>query len=203
MNYTPFMVCAIFTCITIMGREPFKESLNNTENKKVNQHADLKKGEYTMVDIGLSEQQRNQVTNLLNKILANVFTLYVKTLNFHWRVRGPHFGPLHALFREQYEKLFDIVDDIAERTQTLGGDTYATMTNYLKHTTLKEHSDERPDDQGMLRHLLVDQETVIKQIRAAIAEIDKIGDVGTSNFLQDTMEKIEKMAWMVRSHIEK
>jgi len=154
-------------------------------------------------NIGLSEKHRKEVATHLNTLLANEFLLYVKTLKYHWNVEGPHFGPLHALFKEQYEKLLDTVDDVAERVRALGHTSFGTMKEFMNHTSLTEKPGNYPNDLDMIKDLLEDHEAIIRHIRKDVDFTAKINDMGTNNFLCDLMEQHEKTAWMLRAHLEK
>jgi len=157
------------------------------------------------VDIGITEKNCSNVAEMLNKLLANEFALYTKTLNYHWNVVGEDFYPLHLFFKKQYEELFDIVDDIAERARTVGGKTIASLKEFHKLSILDESLfGEGKTAYEMLHQLLHDHEAVIKQIRKDIdVTLDKYADAGTSNFLTDLIEKQEKMAWMLRAFVVK
>ncbi len=154
-----------------------------------------------MVNIGISESHRKAVSDRLNLLLANEYVLYTKTLKYHWNIQGKHFGALHIFFREQYEQLFDIVDLVAERVQTLGFNSYGTLQEFSQKTTLREDPGLYPNDLGMIEILLLDQETVIRQMREDIDFTLESNDIGTNNFLTDLMERHEKMAWMLRAHL--
>ncbi len=155
-----------------------------------------------MIDIGIAEKNRQIVAERLNKLLANEYVLYTKTLKYHWNVKGKFFGPLHALFREQYEKLFVFIDDVAERSLSIGFDAAGTLNEFMKHTTLMEQPGENPDELGMIANLLSDHEAIIKQLRDDIDLTIEMNDAGTNNFLADLIEKHEKIAWMLRAHLQ-
>ena len=150
-------------------------------------------------NIGLSAKTRKEVAQILNELLADEFLLYTKTLNFHWNVHGIVFHDFHALFKEQYEQMLDIVDDVAERTRSVGHPSFGTMTEFLKHTRLKEEPGKVPDALDMIKKLLADHEAIIRQIRKDLDTCEDLGDMGTNNFLTDLMEKHEKTAWMLRA----
>lgn len=153
-------------------------------------------------NIGITEANRKAVAKILNALLADEYTLYTKTLNFHWNVVGPWFGPLHALFKDQYEALFTIVDDIAERVRSLQGTSAGSMAEFIKLARLKEMPGEIIEDRTMLKALLEDHEAIIRTMRNDLeACIEKYEDAGTNNFLTDIMEKHEKIAWMLRAHL--
>ncbi len=152
-------------------------------------------------NIGLSEAVRKQVSEKLTVLVSYEFTLYIKTLKFHWNVQGRDFKSLHLFFEEQYEALLEVVDNVAERIRSLGHIAPGTMTEFLKLSKLTEAPGENPDDQGMLRALLLDHETIIQHIRKEIDATAELGDMGTNNFLCDILEKHEKMAWMLRAFV--
>lgn len=156
-----------------------------------------------MIAIGLNDKTRKQVADHLNALLANEFVLYGKTLKYHWNVKGELFGPLHQLFKEQYEQLLDIVDDVAERVRALDHESFGTLKEFLSHTVLKEQPGDNPSYKTMIGNLLKDHETIIQHIRNDIDLTAKLNDMGTNNFLCDLMEKHEKTAWMLRAHLQK
>jgi starvation-inducible DNA-binding protein len=172
-----------------------KSSVNNNKNQE---NAMPKE-----VHIGIAQDNRTQMVTALQKLLADEYLLYTKTLNFHWNVEGKHFGPLHALFNEQYEKLLSIVDSIAERIRAIGSFTHATMKDFLSLSTLAEKTGDFPDDMTMLSLLLADHEAVIQTIRTANDLATKLNDAGSNNFLSGLLETHEKIAWMLRAHLNK
>lgn len=154
--------------------------------------------------IGIETNHQHECVKMLSQALADEMILYVKTLNYHWNVRGLHFGPLHKLFKKQYEKLSSWIDEIAERIRTLGGDAPGTMQEFIKISKLKEHPGVRPTEKEMLKNLLDDQEAIIRSFRKGIDMAqDKFHDVGTSDFLTSLLEGHEQIAWMTRAHLEK
>jgi starvation-inducible DNA-binding protein len=155
------------------------------------------------LNIGLSEEQREGVVAILNTVLSDEYLLYTKTRNYHWNVVGPQFHDLHKFFEAQYNTLNEIVDDVAERARTLGGNAFGTMAEFLKHTRLKEHAGYYPDDRGMIAALLADHEALIRHLRVDLETCaDKYHDMGTNDFLTGLMEQHEKMAWMLRALLE-
>lgn len=149
--------------------------------------------------IGLPPKSRKEVAKILNNLLSDVFLLYIKTLKYHWNVHGIVFHDFHALFKEQYEALLDISDDIAERARALGEPSFGSMTEFAKHTRLKEEPGKIPDALGMIKQLLEDHETIIRQMREDLETCADLGDMGTNNFLTEIMERHEKIAWMLRA----
>ncbi|HTM06080.1 MAG TPA: DNA starvation/stationary phase protection protein [Patescibacteria group bacterium] len=170
-----------------------------TDNEKYKESNTMSKE----VSIGISQENRTQMANALQKLLADEYLLYTKTLNFHWNVEGKHFGPLHALFNEQYEKLLSIIDNIAERIRAIGSFTHATMKGFLSLSTLAEKTGDFPDDITMLSLLLADHEAVIQTIRGTNDLATKLNDAGSNNFLSGLLEIHEKIAWMLRAHLNK
>jgi len=154
-------------------------------------------------NIGLSDQQRQGVVQLLTVLLADEYVLYTKTRNYHWNVVGPQFHELHTFFEEQYKALNGMVDEIAERMRTLGGPAIGTLAEFAQHTRLKEHPGYYPEAHEMLANLLSDHETLIRQFRSdAETCASEYHDQGTHDFLIGHMLRHEKMAWMLRGFLE-
>lgn len=155
-------------------------------------------------NIGLAQAQRDAVVQVLNRLLADEYVLYTKTRNYHWNVVGPQFHDLHKFLEEQYEALDDVVDDVAERSRSLGGKAVGTLAEFRELTRLKEHPGRYPEAREMIADLLADHEAIIRTLRSDLQDVlDKHGDAGTSDFLTGLMEQHEKMAWMLRAMLEK
>ena len=152
-------------------------------------------------NIALNESSRTKVLGLLDQVLADEYVLYTKTRNFHWNVTGPRFSEMHKFFESQYEILDGFVDEIAERSRTLGGRALGSMKEFLAQTRLKEAVSRIPKEEGMLAELLKDHEAVIRSLRDDVDECTRAGDLGTADFLTGLMTSHEKMAWMLRSFI--
>lgn len=153
--------------------------------------------------IGLTEDARKGVVEILNNRLSDEYTLLTKTRKYHWNVVGPRFHMLHALFQEQYEIVNEMVDEVAERARQLGGRSLGTMEEFVRHSTIEEDPNEYPDAQTMIGNLLADHEAIIQTLRKNADECDeKHHDMGTNDFLLEAMQKHEKMAWMLRAHLE-
>ena len=152
--------------------------------------------------IGIQDEQRWRVVEILNTALSDEFVLYTVTRNFHWNVGGPQFSELHEFFDEQYQQLNTVVDDVAERVRSLGGRALGTLHDFLQHARLKEHH-ELSDPSEMIAALLSDHETVIRALRGDVELCsDEYGDQGTSDFLSELVQRHEKMAWMLRAFLE-
>ena len=151
------------------------------------------------LNIGLSADVRQKIASILNKLLADEFVLYTKTLKFHWNVQGIVFHDFHAAFKEQYEKLFDFVDSIAERARALGAPALGSLQDFSTYKRLKETNSKNLSAIAMVKELLADHEAIIRTIRQDVDETARLGDQGTSNFLQDILVKHEKIACMLRA----
>jgi starvation-inducible DNA-binding protein len=155
------------------------------------------------INIGLTDQQRNGVIDLLNHDLADAYLLLVKTKKHHWDVIGPQFRTLHQLWEEQYTALTESIDACAERIRTLGGYPVGTMEGFLELASLKEQSGTVPSATDMVMSLVDDHEQVIRNLRQHIDTCSEdFHDEGTADFLTSLMEQHEQMAWMLRSFIE-
>ncbi|MDZ8104017.1 MAG: Dps family protein [Nostoc sp. DedQUE12a] len=155
------------------------------------------------INIGLTQEQREGVINLLNQDLADAYLLLVKTKKYHWDVVGPQFRSLHQLWEEHYEKLTVNIDALAERVRALGGYPVGSMEGFLKIATLKEHAGSVPSATGMVANLVQDHEQVIRNLRDHVDQSgEQFHDQGTADFLTGLMEEHEEMAWMLRSFIE-
>ncbi|GAB3542448.1 Dps family protein [Noviherbaspirillum agri] len=154
------------------------------------------------IDIGISEQDRQSIVDGLSRLLADTYTLYLKTHNFHWNVTGPMFQTLHLMFETQYNELALAVDLIAERIRALGSYAPGTYADFARLSTVKE-PDGVPSAQDMIRQLVQDQEAVVRTARSMFKAVDQAGDEPTADLLTQRMQVHEKTAWMLRSLLEK
>ncbi|MBI2962406.1 MAG: DNA starvation/stationary phase protection protein [Deltaproteobacteria bacterium] len=156
----------------------------------------------TKVDIGIGDEQRKAVVEILSALLADEYVLYTKTRNYHWNVVGPQFNELHKFFEAQYEQLEGVVDEVAERSRSLGGRAIGTLAEFVRRARLKEPAGDPPDARGMIAALLADHEALARTLRGDLqACAERFGDAGTSDFLTGLLEQHEKMAWMLRSFL--
>ena len=155
------------------------------------------------LNIGLSEEQRHGVVDLLNTDLADLYLLLIKTKKYHWDVIGPQFRTLHTLWEEHYNQLTINIDETAERVRQLGGYPLGTAAGFVQYSTIKEHPNDLPSANEMVARLVQDHEQVIRNLRDHVDQCgDKYHDEGTADFLTGLMEQHEEMAWMLRSFLE-
>ena len=155
-------------------------------------------------NIGISSTNSTKVAGELNKILADEFVLYVKTLKVHWNIEGRDFHALHLFLDEQYNQLQTIIDAVAERVRKVGHFSNGTMKQFLADATLKESSSPGAISENMLAELASDHEVIIRKMRTLIDDFDeKYDDAGSSDFITGIMKQHEKMAWMLRSSAPK
>ncbi|WIO75271.1 Dps family protein [Porticoccaceae bacterium LTM1] len=150
------------------------------------------------VNIGIDNAAREQIANGVSKVLADSYTLYLMTHNFHWNVTGPHFRDLHLLFEEQYTELATAVDEIAERIRTLGYPAPGTYKQYVALSSIQE-IDGIPAAFDMVRHLAEANEAVVRSCRVVITVAQEANDESTAALLGDRMRLHEKNAWLLRS----
>ena len=152
------------------------------------------------INLGISDQDRANSIEALNRILAGEFVLLTQTLNYHWNLIGPAFHDYHLLFDDHYKTIFSKIDDIAERIRSVGGQAIGSMATILTISPIKEDSGPAPTSKVMIRNLLTQHEKLIQEIRSAInTTAENNRDIGTSNFLTDLIEKHEKIAWILRA----
>ena len=154
------------------------------------------------IDIGISKKDRKNIADGLSKLLADTYTLYLKTHNFHWNVEGPMFNTLHLMFETQYNELALAVDAIAERIRALGHPAPGSYAAYAKLSSIKEETGV-PKAEEMIRQLVDGQEAVARTARAVFPAAEKAGDEPTADLLTQRMQIHEKTAWMLRSLLSK
>ncbi len=155
------------------------------------------------LNIGMEPEQLQSSADILNRYLADVVVLYIKTRNYHWNVTGPVFRSLHKLFEEQYEALDEIMDLTAERVRQLGVFALGSMHQFEHIERISEETTGVPHWKEMVRRLLSDHETLIRYLREGIETCqEKNNDAGNADVLTGFMEQHEKMAWMLRSFVD-
>jgi len=150
------------------------------------------------INIGISEQDRQQIAEGLSRLLADTYTLYLKTHNFHWNVTGPMFQTRHLMFEEQYNELALAVDAIAERVRTLGFPAPGTYKEYSQLTSIDE-AEGVPAAEERIKELVAGQEAVVRTARSVFPLADEASDEPTADLLTQRMQIHEKTAWMLRS----
>ncbi|HUH38258.1 MAG TPA: Dps family protein [Spongiibacteraceae bacterium] len=150
------------------------------------------------IDIGISEQDRSAIADGMGRLLADSYTLYLKTHNFHWNVTGPMFQTLHLMFETQYTELAQAVDEIAERIRALGFPAPGTYSDYAKLTSIKETAGV-PEAKEMIRLLVEGHEAVVRTARSLYPALEKASDEATSDLVTQRIQLHEKTAWMLRS----
>lgn len=150
------------------------------------------------IKIGISDEQRLAIAEGLKKVLADSYTLYLKTHNFHWNVRGPMFRTLHLMFEEQYTELAEAVDLIAERIRALDVLAPGSYKEFAQLTRIPE-GDGRSDAKTMIRELAEGQEAVTRTCRELFPIVEEANDQPTADLLTIRMQTHEKNAWMLRS----
>lgn len=143
----------------------------------------------------------SQIAAGLSHLLADTYTLYLKTHNFHWNVTGPMFTTLHTLFETQYTELALAVDEIAERIRTLGYPAPGSYSQFAKLSSVAEETG-KPNAEDMIRQLVEDQGKVTETARGLIAVAEDAGDQPSADLLIRRMDVHQKNAWMLRSHLE-
>lgn len=153
------------------------------------------------INIGINEEKRNEIAKGLSRLLADTYTLYLKTHNYHWNVTGPMFQTLHTMFETQYNELALAVDDIAERIRALGVKAPGTYKEFAELSSVKETvGDIKAHD--MIKELVQGHETVARTARGIFPIVDEASDEPTADLLTQRMQASEKTAWMLRSLLE-
>jgi starvation-inducible DNA-binding protein len=155
----------------------------------------------TTMNIGMTDEARAEIAAGLSRLLADSYTLYLKTHNFHWNVKGPMFNTLHLMFETQYTEMALAVDLIAERIRALGFPAPGTYSEYAKLTTIPETAGV-PKAEEMIQLLVEGQESVVRTARSIFPLVDAAHDEPSADLLTQRMQLHEKNAWMLRSLLE-
>lgn len=154
------------------------------------------------IDIGINETDRAEIAQGLGKMLADSYSLYLMTHNFHWNVTGPMFETLHLMFETQYNELALAVDLVAERIRSLGFPAPATYSEFARLTSVPETTGV-PKAEDMIRLLAEGQEAVVRTARSMFPLVDRASDVATADLLTQRIQLHEKTGWMLRSLLDK
>ncbi len=150
------------------------------------------------IDIGISDKDRMEISEGLARLLADSYTLYLKTHNYHWNVTGPMFQTLHLMFETQYTELAAAVDEIAERIRALGVFAPGSYAQFSKLTAIEEET-EVPRAKEMIQKLVIGNETVVRTAREVFLRAEKSHDESSCDLLTQRLQHHEKTAWMLRS----
>lgn len=153
------------------------------------------------IEIGIPEADRKKIAEGLAHVLADTYTLYLKTHHYHWNVKGPHFNTLHTMFEEQYRDLWAATDELAERIRALGEYAPGTYAEFSKLTEIQEDNSV-PTAKQMIANLVKGHETVTRVARKVADTADEADDQATADLLTARMAANEKYAWMLRSMLE-
>jgi starvation-inducible DNA-binding protein len=153
------------------------------------------------IDIGIPQEQREQIAEGLGRVLADTYVLYGKTHGFHWNVTGPMFNTLHLMFMEQYTELWNALDEIAERIRALGCLAPFGGSAFGRLASIPE-ADRHPEAMAMVRELVEGHEAVARTAREVVALAEQAGDQPTADLLTQRLQVHEKTAWMLRSMLE-
>ena len=153
------------------------------------------------IEIGISPSDRKSIAEGLTHLLADTYTLYLKTQSFHWNVTGPMFRALHEMFEEQYTELATAVDGIAERIRALGHPSPGSFSQFAKLASVKEETG-TPAAEMMVRQLVEGHEAVVRTARNAFTTAEEASDQVTIDLLAERMQVHEKQAWMLRSLLQ-
>ncbi|WP_129642036.1 Dps family protein [Peristeroidobacter agariperforans] len=156
------------------------------------------KGGAVAIDIGISGKDREKIADGLARLLADTYSLYLKTHNFHWNVEGPMFNTLHLMFMEQYTELWNALDAVAERIRSLGYPAPGTYSQFARLTSIEE-TEGVPEAMDMVRLLVAGHEAVARTARGTFPAAEKGGDESTADLLTQRLQVHEKTAWMLRS----
>ena len=160
-----------------------------------------KKSKSVSINIGISDGDREKIVRGLSALLADSYTLYLMTHNFHWNVTGPQFNSLHLMFMGQYTEQWNALDIVAERIRALGHPAPGTYKEFVKLASIKE-VEGVPKSDEMIRHLVDAQEATARTARKLFPVVEAAGDQPTADLLAQRLEVHEKTAWMLRSLLE-
>lgn len=175
------------------------KSKNKKEKKSKAEQKEMHKAQ--SANLGMSASDQKQIVDGLSVLLADSFTLYLKTHNYHWNVEGPMFRTLHLMFMEQYTEMWNALDEIAERIRALGAHAPGSSKEFSDLATIKE-SESAPDAMKMVKDLLHGHEAIIKTARKVLEPADHASDEVTTDLITQRLQIHEKTAWMLRSILQ-
>lgn len=153
------------------------------------------------IDIGISESDRRAIADGLSRLLADTYSVYLKTHYYHWNVTGPQFNTLHTMFETQYNELWMAVDEVAERIRALGFPAPGGYAAFAKLTKVDADGDDVPNANDMITNLVKAHETIVRTARSVFPAAEKAHDEPTADLLTQRMQSSEKTAWMLRSMV--
>ncbi len=162
---------------------------------KSNSATQMKNFSETATD--LSSDAVVQISDALRKLLADVFTLYVKTKNFHWHMSGKHFRDYHLLLDEHATQIFAMTDDIAERARKIGGRTLRSISDISRHQSLKDNNEEFVAPEDMLVELRGDNQQLTRELRSTHELCEHYNDVATASLIENWIDETERRAWFL------
>jgi len=151
---------------------------------------------------GLDSEGVMEITSDLRRLLADVFTLYLKTKNFHWHMSGSHFRDYHLLLDEQADQLFAITDVIAERARKLGGTTLHSISDISRHQRLTDNNEDEPGPDAMLSELYADNQQLTAALRATHEVCARHNDVATTSLIEVWIDEAERRTWFLRETLQ-
>jgi starvation-inducible DNA-binding protein len=160
-------------------------------------HAKEAKTARLAVPDGFSQDKIDNISSVLNALLADVFALYLKTKNFHWHMTGPHFRDYHLLLDEQGDQLFAMTDDIAERVRKIGGTTIRSIGHIVRLQRVADNDEEYVGPKEMLVELHADNKNLVENLRAAHELTDKSDDYATTSLIENWIDETERRAWFL------
>lgn len=155
----------------------------------------------TTLNTGLETAEREQVASAINGVLADTYVLYMKTHSYHWNVTGPQFNTLHLMFEEQYNEMWQALDELAERVRALGHFAPASGRAFAELSTIDSAEAAPPPSNDMIVNLLAGHEALVRRTRDALSTADNAGDAASEDLLTQRIQIHEKTAWMLRSMI--
>src|ERR1700704_2680198 len=148
-------------------------------------------------EINLSQDAVNEISTEFRQVLADVFSLYLKTKNFHWHMSGPHFRDYHLLLDEHGEQIFAMTDDVAERARKIGGTTLHSVSDISRHQRLKDNNAEFVSPKEMLGELCADNEQLTRFLRSTHEICDRHNDVATASLIENWIDETERRTWFL------